>query len=154
MLTLRSAGALQFGKGLQPCGCGGGADGRATIRKYEQNKEQNMETHFANFETEQSQSGIARERVMNDLRSLARDSEALLKVTAGDVSEKVIVARSRLLDALERAKSTCEDVTVQAVAGAREAANKADTVIRKHPYESLGVAFGVGLLIGVLVTRK
>lgn len=113
-----------------------------------------METHFANFETGQSQSGIARERVMNDLRALARDSEALLKVTAGDVSEKVTAARSRLIDALERAKSTCEDVTVQTVAGARETANKADTVIRKHPYESLGVAFGVGLLIGVLVTRK
>jgi len=27
-------------------------------------------------------------------------------------------------------------------------------VIRTHPYESIGVAFGIGLLIGVLVTRK
>ena len=34
------------------------------------------------------------------------------------------------------------------------AAKKADTIIRDHPYESIGVAFGVGLLLGVLVTRK
>jgi ElaB/YqjD/DUF883 family membrane-anchored ribosome-binding protein len=34
------------------------------------------------------------------------------------------------------------------------AAKKADTVIRAHPYESLGVAFGIGMLIGVLVGRK
>jgi len=27
-------------------------------------------------------------------------------------------------------------------------------VIRTHPYKSIGVAFGIGLLIGVLVTRK
>jgi ElaB/YqjD/DUF883 family membrane-anchored ribosome-binding protein len=27
-------------------------------------------------------------------------------------------------------------------------------VIRAHPYESMGIAFGVGLLIGVLVARK
>jgi ElaB/YqjD/DUF883 family membrane-anchored ribosome-binding protein len=27
-------------------------------------------------------------------------------------------------------------------------------VIRDHPYESIGVAFGLGLLIGVLVARK
>jgi len=33
-------------------------------------------------------------------------------------------------------------------------AKATDKVIREHPYESIGVAFGVGLLIGVLATRK
>jgi ElaB/YqjD/DUF883 family membrane-anchored ribosome-binding protein len=37
---------------------------------------------------------------------------------------------------------------------AKATVKKADTAIRTHPYESLGVAFGIGLLIGVLVTRK
>jgi len=32
--------------------------------------------------------------------------------------------------------------------------DEADAVIREHPYEALGVAFGVGLLIGVLVVRR
>ena len=31
---------------------------------------------------------------------------------------------------------------------------RADKTIRDHPYQSIGGAFGVGLLIGVLVTRK
>ena len=30
----------------------------------------------------------------------------------------------------------------------------ADVVIRDHPYQSIGIAFGVGVLIGVLVARK
>lgn len=47
-----------------------------------------------------------------------------------------------------------EELQSQAVAGAKAAAKKADAVIRDHPYESLGVAFGVGLLIGVLVGRR
>jgi ElaB/YqjD/DUF883 family membrane-anchored ribosome-binding protein len=97
---------------------------------------------------------IARERMATELKMLAREAEDLLKATAGDASEKAKEARARLGVALERAKSTCQDVQEQSIATAKAAAKAADTVIRDHPYESIGVAFGVGLLIGVLVTRK
>jgi ElaB/YqjD/DUF883 family membrane-anchored ribosome-binding protein len=111
-----------------------------------------METHFENLE--QAHSRMARERVLADLRALAHDSEELLKATAGDVSDKAKEARTKLTAALARTRSTIEEMQSQAVAGAKEAARKADAVIRQHPYESLGVAFGIGLLIGVLVGRK
>jgi ElaB/YqjD/DUF883 family membrane-anchored ribosome-binding protein len=111
-----------------------------------------MET---NFETiEKSHGAVARERVRADLENLARDAEDLLKATAGDMSEKTKEARSRVAAALERAKTTCAHLQDQTAATARAAATKVDTVIRTHPYESSGVAFGIGLLIGVLVTRK
>jgi ElaB/YqjD/DUF883 family membrane-anchored ribosome-binding protein len=113
-----------------------------------------METHFAGMEQEQAQTNLARERVLADLRSLAQDSEALLKATAGDMSEKAKEARLRLSAALERAKATCDEMQEHALATAKAAAKKADTVIREHPYESIGAAFVVGLLIGVLVARK
>lgn len=113
-----------------------------------------METHFQNMGKEHAHSTLARERVMADLKSIVRDSEDLINATAGDVSEKVKETRSRLTAALERAKDTCEHLQQETVATARAAAKKADTVIRTHPYESLGAAFGLGLLIGVLVTRK
>jgi ElaB/YqjD/DUF883 family membrane-anchored ribosome-binding protein len=111
-----------------------------------------METHFDNIQ--HAHSTLARERVVADLKSLVRDSEDLLKATAGDVSEKARETRARVSAALERAKETCVNLQEQTAATARTAAKKADTVIREHPYESLGVAFGVGLLIGVLVMRK
>lgn len=111
-----------------------------------------METHFENLE--HAHSTLARQRVMADLKSLVHDSEDLLKATAGDVSEKVKETRARVSAALERAKATCEDLQEETASTARAAAKKADTVIRTHPYESLGVVFGIGLLIGVLVTRK
>jgi len=111
-----------------------------------------METHFANLED--AQSTIARERVIADLRALVHDSEELLKATAGDVSEKAKEARARLKAALDRAAVTCSEVQDQAMAKARAAAHKADVVIREHPYESIGIAFGVGLLVGVLVGRR
>src|SRR4051812_32166937 len=111
-----------------------------------------METNFE--ELEQAHSRLARERVMADLKSLVRDSEDLLKATAGDVSEKAKEARTRVAAALERAKVSCDDLQEQTIASAKAAAKKADTMIRTHPYESIGVALGIGLLIGVLVARK
>lgn len=111
-----------------------------------------METHFENLE--QAHTDVARERVLADLRALAHDSEELLKATAGDVSDKAKEARSRLAEALGRTKTTIAHLQNQALAGAKVAAKKADTVIREHPYESIGVAFGVGVLLGVLLTRK
>jgi ElaB/YqjD/DUF883 family membrane-anchored ribosome-binding protein len=103
---------------------------------------------------ERIDSAVARERVMADLKVLASDAEDLLKATAGDVSEKAREARVRLGVALDRAKKTFHAAQEQTISSAKEAAKKADTVIRDHPYESIGVAFGVGLLIGVLVTRR
>jgi ElaB/YqjD/DUF883 family membrane-anchored ribosome-binding protein len=111
-----------------------------------------METDYEAIE--KGHSAVARERIMADLQTLTRDAEDLLKATAGDVSEKAREARGRVAAALERAKATYANLQSQTVATAKAAAKKADVVIRDHPYESIGVAFGVGLLIGVLVARR
>ena len=37
---------------------------------------------------------------------------------------------------------------------AKIAARKADQTIRAHPYESVGVAFGIGVLLGLALRRK
>jgi ElaB/YqjD/DUF883 family membrane-anchored ribosome-binding protein len=97
---------------------------------------------------------MARERVLQDLKTLARDSEVLLKATAGDLGEKAGEARRRLARALERAKATGAELQELTIASAEAAAKSTDSVIRHHPYESIGLAFGIGVLLGVLVSRK
>jgi len=79
-----------------------------------------------------------------------RDAEDLLRATAGQAGEKLSEVRSRLASALETAKVTCDVLQEKTVA----AAKATDRCIRDHPYESVGVAFGVGLLVGVLVSRR
>ena len=93
---------------------------------------------------------VSTDRLVSDLKTVAHDAEDVLKASAGEVSEKAHEVRARLTAALERAKDACERLEEKAVAGAKAT----DKVIRDHPYESIGIAFGVGLLIGVLVTRK
>ena len=90
------------------------------------------------------------EKVVGDLKTLTRDAEAVLHATAGQAGEKISELRSRLATALESAKTTCHRLEEKALAGAKAA----DKTIRDHPYESIGAAFGIGLLIGVLVGRR
>lgn len=94
--------------------------------------------------------GITKDKLVADLKTVVRDAELLMKATSENVGEKAREARERLNVALERAKVTCHELEEKALAGAKAT----DKVIREHPYESIGVAFGLGLLIGVLVTRK
>lgn len=89
-------------------------------------------------------------KLVEDLRLLSHDAEAMLQATAGQAGEKMTEIRGRLSATLDAAKATYRRVEEKAIAGAKVT----DKTIREHPYESIGVAFGVGLLIGVLVGRR
>ena len=92
----------------------------------------------------------ANQRLASYLKAVIRDAEELIKATAGQAGDKVAELRSRLTAGLESAKATCHRLEEQTVA----AAKATDRTIREHPYESIGIAFGVGLLVGLLVARK
>ncbi len=86
------------------------------------------------------------ERLVSDLKLLVRDAEEMVEATAQDVSDRAKEARARLRRAVASARETCDGLQDRAVAGARAA----DNVIREHPYQSIGIALGVGVLLGVL----
>lgn len=90
------------------------------------------------------------DRIVHDLKVLVRDAEELVEATAHDVTERAKEARVRLRRAVAAAQESCEELQEKAVAGARAA----DTVIRDHPYQSIGVALGVGVLLGVLAMGR
>jgi ElaB/YqjD/DUF883 family membrane-anchored ribosome-binding protein len=73
-----------------------------------------------------------------------------MQAAAGQAGEKASEMRSRLATALESAQATCRRMEEKTIA----AAKATDRTIREHPYESVGIAFGLGLLVGVLVARK
>ena len=93
---------------------------------------------------------VSTDKLVTSLKRVGTESQELLKATAGAVGEKASAIRDRLSDALETAKDNCRELQEKAIEGAEAT----DKVIRKHPYQSLGIAFGVGVLIGVLVGRR
>jgi len=81
---------------------------------------------------------------------LLDDAQALLNATAHVAEETVVEARKRLTAAIEKGKEAWDTVQEKAVAGAKAT----DQVIRDNPYKALGVALGVGAIIGYLLRRR
>jgi ElaB/YqjD/DUF883 family membrane-anchored ribosome-binding protein len=86
----------------------------------------------------------------DEMDTLAEDARALMAATADVAGEKVSEARKRLAAALDRAKEIAGRVRDKAVEGAKAA----DEAVRENPYQAIGVAFGVGALVGYLAMRR
>ena len=88
--------------------------------------------------------------VRHDAHTLAEDARALIEATANIADEKITEARERLSEAVERGKMTYARVKERAIEGAKAA----DETIRTHPYHTAGIAFGIGVLLGVVLGRR
>ena len=101
-----------------------------------------------------SETVITKEKLVDDVREVISDAEALMRATADDLSGKAKEARAKLTEKVAVAKERLKQIEGVVKEKAMEGAKETDRMIREHPYESLGVAFGLGLLIGILVNRK
>lgn len=84
------------------------------------------------------------------IEDLMENVQSLLTATAHVAEEKVVEARKQLTAALEKGKETWDAVQEKAVASAKAT----DEVIRENPYKAIGVALGVGAIIGYLLRRR
>ncbi len=94
------------------------------------------------------------ERLMADLQAVVRDTENLLKATAGDASERAAKARAHAEESLHKARERLHEFEHDVAARAREAAQKTNAYVHENPWPSIGVAAGVGLLVGLLLGRR
>ena len=107
-----------------------------------------METYFP---TMHETLGISpAQKVIEDLNALVHDAEELLKATAGQSGEQAVAARARLATTIASAKKTSLRLKETTLATVRAT----DRIIRAHPYQSIGLALGAGLLIGVILGRR
>jgi ElaB/YqjD/DUF883 family membrane-anchored ribosome-binding protein len=83
----------------------------------------------------------AGDKLMQELRDVVAAAEELL--AAGADSERMKEIRERAEVALAGARERLE--------GAGE---ELEARVRKHPYAALGIAAGIGLVIGILLARK
>jgi ElaB/YqjD/DUF883 family membrane-anchored ribosome-binding protein len=75
------------------------------------------------------------EQLMAELRAVAREAEELLQATADQTGARVEELRERAKDALEAARGI-------------------DDQVRKNPWAAVAIAAGVGLVLGLLLSRK
>ncbi len=94
------------------------------------------------------------QKLMDDLRTVVADAEALLAATANDASERARDARARATGSVEQARQRLEALERDIEKRARAAADDAHRYVRDNPWQSIGVAAAVGFVVGLLIGRR
>lgn len=102
-----------------------------------------MEVYFGNLTAKNA----PLDQLAEDVSLLVQDAEELIHASGAKLSPK---SQAELENALERVKTRGERIKQQALASARAT----DRIIRQYPYQSLGVIFALGFLLGRFLKRK
>lgn len=98
--------------------------------------------------------GTQKDKLMSDLRLVITDAEELLRMTADEASEGAADIRSRVQAKMNQAKADLINLQAVAVAKAKAAGHATDEFVHENPWKSIGVAAGVGLVVGLLIGRR
>lgn len=95
-----------------------------------------------------------KEQFIGDFKVVVADAEALLKATANQGGEKLAEVRTRVEESLKVAKSRMADAQAELLVKTRAAAKATDVYVHENPWQAIGVAAGVGMVIGLLIGRR
>jgi ElaB/YqjD/DUF883 family membrane-anchored ribosome-binding protein len=97
---------------------------------------------------------VQKDKLMNDLRVVIADAEEMLRMTADEVGEGAADLRSRLQARLNQAKADLQHLQEVAVAKAKAAGHATDEFVHENPWKAIGIAAGIGLVVGLLIGRR
>jgi ElaB/YqjD/DUF883 family membrane-anchored ribosome-binding protein len=90
------------------------------------------------------------QKIENDMSQLADHARSLIAATANATEEHVKEARAVLVAALDSGKSLTTRLQNRASAGTRAC----DLAVHENPYQAIGIAIGLGALLGYLAVRE
>lgn len=99
-------------------------------------------------------SSAGAENLIGEFKSLMADAEALIHATAGQHEGQIGSIREKAIETLAGAKESLSGIEGQLAEKAKAAAEGADDFVHRKPWEAVGVAAGLGLLIGLFIGRR
>jgi len=107
-----------------------------------------------NASVDTDSSDVTKQQLLNDFKVVVADAEALLKATAGQGGEAVAAARAQAEASIAAAKAKIADAQAALLVKTKAAVRVTDEYVHTHPWQSIGAAAGVGLVIGLLIGRR
>ncbi|HUG77799.1 MAG TPA: DUF883 family protein [Burkholderiales bacterium] len=106
--------------------------------------------------TDSSQMGtdVSRQKLVADLKVLAADSEELLRATASQTGDKIAAARERIQASLANTKTKLADAERALQDKTKQAAQATEEYVHEHPWRAVGIAAVLGLVMGILISRR
>jgi ElaB/YqjD/DUF883 family membrane-anchored ribosome-binding protein len=97
---------------------------------------------------------VTKDKLVADFRLVVADAEELLRLTANQAGDKASELRSRVQDHLAGAKQKLAEAEASMRDHAGAAARATDDYVRDNPWTAVGIAAGVGVVIGMLIGRR
>ena len=97
---------------------------------------------------------LSKEKLVNDLHQGIADAEEMLRLTANQAGEGAVQLRDRVRERITRTKAELAHLQEVTVAKARAAGHATDEFVHANPWKSIGIAAGVGLVVGLLISRR
>ena len=99
-------------------------------------------------------SNSSKQKLVSDMKVVVSDAEEILRATAGVAGEKMVDLRERIGERLQEAKLRIADAEAALVDRTKAAAHAADDYVNENPWQAVGIAAGVGLLLGLVIGRR
>ena|SRR6185295_12642636 len=93
-------------------------------------------------------------QLMDDLQTVIGDAESLLRETAQQGGEKIREVRMRAEESVRAAKERLAGIEQDAVQRAQAIAGDTNDFVRNNPWQAVGIAAGVGLVLGILLMSR
>jgi ElaB/YqjD/DUF883 family membrane-anchored ribosome-binding protein len=91
----------------------------------------------------------SRDKLVEDVKVLTKDVQELLKATASVVGERAADARGKVQESLKLAQEKLAQVHATAREKGQVAFTATDGYVRDNPWNAVGVAAGIGFLLGL-----
>ena len=96
----------------------------------------------------------SQQRLVFAIRSEISDAEDVLSATADQVGDKISRLRERIQSRLREAKLRLAEAEALLVDKTKAAARATDDYVHESPWTAIGIAAGVGALVGLAIGRR
>jgi ElaB/YqjD/DUF883 family membrane-anchored ribosome-binding protein len=97
---------------------------------------------------------VTKEKLVSDFKVVVADAEEILRATAGQAGEKMADLRAKLQDHLASARHSLAEAQAAVVERTKQVARATDDYVHDNPWRSIGIAAGIGFIIGMLIGRR
>lgn len=97
---------------------------------------------------------VNKEKLIADMKIVVADTEELLRATASQAGDKMVELRGKIENNLANARASLADAQAAVVDRAKQVGRATDEYVHDNPWRSIGVAAGIGFIVGLLIGRR
>lgn len=95
-----------------------------------------------------------RQELLDEIRDILTNAEELFDEKSKAGTDELKKLKSTLNSRVNKVKAQITDLQDETVESAKQIIKQTDTLVQENPYRAAGVAGVIGLLLGVLISRR